>query len=125
MKDSERLPERTVGPAATPKSAAPEGCPWIDYLPDNLEEALAEAPVMSAPCVACPYMPGTEASTHPVTSRLARECAEARSSFWCHLTRGASLGGEFATHLCAGWLTDAREHSSPLRNAEADPGETQ
>lgn len=73
--------------------------PYVDYLPDDHAEALASFPSTEKPCAACPYTEGTEAYATPITRRLAIECAEARSAFWCHLT----VVGEFPTHLCGGW----------------------
>lgn len=90
-----------VRPGTTPVQPVGQGVAYIDYLPDDHAEALAGAPVLARPCAACPYTPGTSANLDPVTSRLARECAEAHCAFWCHLT-----GGDEATHLCAGWLAN-------------------
>ena len=86
--------------------SALERVPYIDYLPDDSEEAFAIAPVLSRPCVGCPYTPGTAASKDRVTSRLAAESAKARCAFWCHMT--VSPTDDFPTHLCAGWAILAK-----------------
>ena len=88
----------TTAPEAIGTAGA--GVPYIDYLPDNADQVISEYPAMAKPCIACPYTAGTEASRNPLTSRLARESTEARSAFWCHLTRQ----GVVCTHLCAGWI---------------------
>lgn len=85
--------------------------PYIDFLPDNADEVLSEIPAMALPCRECPYTPGTSASQHPVTTRLAKECAESRCAFFCHMT--ADLSGD-ATHLCAGWVSAIGQQIIPV-----------
>ncbi|HKT54517.1 MAG TPA: hypothetical protein VJP88_08690 [Caulobacteraceae bacterium] len=85
-----------------------DGVPYIDFLPETSAADLAELPAMAARCRGCAYTPGTEANLHPITSRLARECAEARCAFFCHLTADVQSPDATATHLCAGWLEAIR-----------------
>jgi hypothetical protein len=72
---------------------------YVDYLPDNYDEVVAEFPVLATSCAQCPATPGTAASQNPVTASTLAECIRARCGFFCHMTRD----GEFCTHLCAGW----------------------
>lgn len=92
----------------------PQRVPYIDYLPDNSDEVLGAHPVMAARCVDCAYTVGTSANAHPMTSRMAQECADARCAFWCHKTREAN---DFPTHLCAGWLEAIERSDDPSEAA--------
>ncbi len=83
---------------------ARDGAPYIDYLPDNADEALALFPSMARPCAECAFVPGTSANLSPITAESARECAESRCAFFCHKVADP-IDHDFKTHLCAGWLT--------------------
>lgn len=77
-----------------------EGVEGIDYLGAMAVEALDEFPVLRRRCIACAYTAGTEASQHPVTSAVARNCVERSHPFFCHKAEDRK---GFKTHLCAGW----------------------
>lgn len=94
------------------------GVPYIDYLPDNADEAMAELPAMARRCAGCAFTPGTEAHGTPTTSRIAQECAAARCAFLCHM---AADGMGHKTHLCAGWVEAIAAGRSALA-AEAGHG---